>query len=501
IMKLVDKVDIALDKVRGLTHFLSKKKDDGPCTLKVKLTYYEFAKEELEQLDNGMSASSMTTSSSDSADDAGQGISDEPRGQDHQSGDEEDYQQHQHRQLGEEGIPRPSGARQYRVHKEDQEEPGETSGARQYRVHREGEQSARVERGSTNNRRSRQFGSHEDRSHRRSSGGWRHHSEKPAHRQALDSYSHDGQSTGQQRGTHHQHSPQDSPSQGNAQHPFGSTQSQAPALSELRHRNSVAEADRVGREGLYTPSRPTSTHDRPRQHTATHERPRTNYQRRQAQDQSDVSDSAYSSQPQSRQPSQSRPNAEDPQWQRPGGGEHGPGVGGTDQKEERSGEGETDQAEDSPLEQSLQVQGSSHRTDAQQPNDRVMNILKGGLLYVEIRKASGLISKPLYMLGRPALADLIKEIDAHDDLTVDIEVWDYRLINHFKGRVSIPFKEVARSKRIKDNYALQDRKVMHHLCKDMWRKAFLKEQALAHEQYLLVDAAGFAWGSAAWHEA
>ncbi|DBA72057.1 TPA: hypothetical protein ACH3X2_010790 [Trebouxia sp. C0005] len=407
IMKLVDKVDIALDKVRGLTHFLSKKKDDGPCTLKVKLTYYEFAKEELEQLDNGMSASSMTTSSSDSADDAGQGISDEPRGQDHQSGDEEDYQQHQHRQLGEEGIPRPSGARQYRVHKEDQEEPGETSGARQYRVHREGEQSARVERGSTNNRRSRQFGSHEDRSHRRSSGGWRHHSEKPAHRQALDSYSHDGQSTGQQRGTHHQHSPQDSPSQGNAQHPFGSTQSQAPALSELRHRNSVAEADRVGREGLYTPSRPTSTHDRPRQHTATHERPRTNYQRRQAQDQSDVSDSAYSSQPQSRQPSQSRPNAEDPQWQRPGGGEHGPGVGGTDQKEERSGEGETDQAEDSPLEQSLQVQGSSHRTDAQQPNDRVMNILKGGLLYVEIRKASGLISKPLYMLGRPALADLM----------------------------------------------------------------------------------------------
>ena len=82
-------------------------------------------------------------------------------------------------------------------------------------------------------------------------------------------------------GSHQQHSPQSSPGQGNAQHPFGTTQSQAPALSELRHRNSIAEADRVGREGLYTPSRPTSTHDRPRQHTATHERPRTNYQRRQ----------------------------------------------------------------------------------------------------------------------------------------------------------------------------------------------------------------------------
>ena len=33
--------------------------------------------------------------------------------------------------------------------------------------------------------------------------------------------------------------------------------------------------------------------------------------------------------------------------------------------------------------------------------------LQGGLLYVEIRKASGLISKPLYMLGRPALPDLM----------------------------------------------------------------------------------------------
>lgn len=488
IMKLVDKADIALDKVRSLTHFLSKKTHDGPCTLKVKLTYYEFAKEELEQLDNGLSASSMTTSSSDSADDSGRGTPDQHLGQHQRSGDEEEYQQHQHRRPGEEELHRPSGARRYRVHKEDQEEPGETSGARQYRVHREGEQSARVERGSVSNRRSGQTGNEEDRSHRRSSGGWRHHSEKPAHRQALDSHPHDDQSLDQQQGSHQQHSPQSSPGQGNAQHPFGTTQSQAPALSELRHRNSIAEADRVGREGLYTPSRPTSTHDRPRQHTATHERPRTNYQRRQAQDQGDVSDSAYSSQPQSSQPSQSRPDAEDQQWQRYGEGEERPGVGQTGQKEEQAGEGETDQGEDSPLEQSLQLQRSSHRPEARQPNDRVMNILKGGLLYVEIRKASGLISKPLYMLGRPALPDLItvkvtvdgeekftaaakgkdaaidetlefilgrKEINAHDDLSVDLEVWDYRLINHFKGRLSIPFKEVVRSKRIKDNYALQ----------------------------------------------
>ena len=51
----------------------------------------------------------------------------------HSAGDEEEYQQHQHRQPGEEELHRPSGARQYRVHKEDQQEPGENSGARQYR--------------------------------------------------------------------------------------------------------------------------------------------------------------------------------------------------------------------------------------------------------------------------------------------------------------------------------------------------------------------------------
>ena len=30
-----------------------------------------------------------------------------------------------------------------------------------------------------------------------------------------------------------------------------------------------------------------------------------------------------------------------------------------------------------------------------------------------------------------------REIDAHEDLSVDIEVWDYRLINHFKVTLSV----------------------------------------------------------------
>ena len=52
----------------------------------LQLTYYEFAKEELEQLDNGMStnASSLTSTSSDSADDTGQST---PQTQGHHEGD------------------------------------------------------------------------------------------------------------------------------------------------------------------------------------------------------------------------------------------------------------------------------------------------------------------------------------------------------------------------------------------------------------------------------
>ena len=35
-----------------------------------------------------------------------------------------------------------------------------------------------------------------------------------------------------------------------------------------------------------------------------------------------------------------------------------------------------------------------------------------------------------FILGR-------KEINAHDDLSVDLEVWDYRLINHFKVNILV----------------------------------------------------------------
>lgn len=37
VMKLVDKVDSAINKVRSLTHFISKKPREGPCTLKLKV--------------------------------------------------------------------------------------------------------------------------------------------------------------------------------------------------------------------------------------------------------------------------------------------------------------------------------------------------------------------------------------------------------------------------------------------------------------------------------
>ena len=42
-------------------------------------------------------------------------------------------------------------------------------------------------------------------------------------------------------------------------------------------------------------------------------------------------------------------------------------------------------------------------------------------------KDAGIDETLEFILGR-------KEIQGHDDLTVNIEVWDYRLINHFKVR-------------------------------------------------------------------
>lgn len=467
IMKLVDKVDGAFNKVRSLSHFIGKKPHDGPCLLKCKLTYYEFAKEELEQLDNGMStnASSLTSTSSDSADDTGQST---PQTQgDHEDG-EERCDHNQHRQPAdaseEEGVYRPSGARQYRVHKQDQEEPGESSGARQYRVHRQGESSARVERDSRFSQGRRD--SADDSQHAEHS----QHARKPPHRRAFDTYPQGGASQQQQQDTDWQ-GPQGqhgSSVEGNAHHPLGTTQTQAPAITEMHHRKSVAQESRTGQGGLYRPSRPTSTHERPREHTATHDRPRQHRRQGQDRDQGDLTDSAYSSQTQQQQ-----------------------GHKETDKQQERrqtTGGGQTDAQGESALEQSLRVQRSSHPQYARRPNERVMNVLQGGLLYVEIRKASGLITKPLYMIGRPALPDLVtvkvtvdkdikytaaakgkdaaidqtlefilgrKEINAHEDLSVDLEVWDYRLINHFKGRLSIPFKEITRSKRIKDNFSLQ----------------------------------------------
>ena len=115
----------------------------------MQLTYYEFAKEELDQLDGGASAeatattTSFTSSSSDTQDSSppttGQTTPqnrDTPR--QHAEG-QEDYahqQQHHHGEgfaEGEGGVP--SGARHYNVHRDSQQEPGgeETSGARQYR--------------------------------------------------------------------------------------------------------------------------------------------------------------------------------------------------------------------------------------------------------------------------------------------------------------------------------------------------------------------------------
>ena len=104
------------------------------------MTYYEFAKEELEQLDNGNSGSISFTSSSsdtlDSSDRTGQSTPEDRDVRQQPYDAEEDYNHHQQQHHGEDdGLQQPSGARQYTVHREEQRAPGgeETSGARQYR--------------------------------------------------------------------------------------------------------------------------------------------------------------------------------------------------------------------------------------------------------------------------------------------------------------------------------------------------------------------------------
>lgn len=115
------------------------------CT---QLTYFEFAKEELEQLDNGVSGTatattSFTSSSSDTQD------SSQPTGQTtpnyrekhlRDDDEQEDYahqhqQQHHHGEGVGEGEGVPSGARHHTLHQDEQQQPGGegTSGARQYR--------------------------------------------------------------------------------------------------------------------------------------------------------------------------------------------------------------------------------------------------------------------------------------------------------------------------------------------------------------------------------
>ncbi|KAL3139207.1 hypothetical protein ABBQ32_005978 [Trebouxia sp. C0010 RCD-2024] len=450
IMKLVDKVDSGIDKLRNLTHFIGKKPKDGPCTLKLKLTYYEFAKEELDQLDTGGCGgnSSFTSSSSDTLD-SSQHTTGQTTPQDQEKplhDGEEDYAHHQqqgHGAAGGDGEHVPSGARQYNVHGDSgHEEVGgdETSGARQYRVHREGEPSARVELAGVHGGES-----------------WHHHTQ------------HDNSEPDQ----HPQH-------QQSSRTPADTAFIQAaPPFKELQHNNSLARKAEGDRGLGYRPSRPTATHERPREHTATHDRPR-NTRLRHSGPQLLHQEHAPDSQPQSADPSQSRQGSTAEQ----------PGLYSREQQSHEVGVGgcETEgQNEESPLQQSLRLQRAAPRASSRKPNARVMNVLQGGLLYVEIRKASALISKPLYMLGRPALADLItckvtvngeekftapakgkdaaidetlefilgrKEIQGHSQLSVNIEVWDYRMINHFKGRMSIPFREIERHKRIKDNYSL-----------------------------------------------
>ena len=45
-----------------------------------------------------------------------------------------------------------------------------------------------------------------------------------------------------------------------------------------------------------------------------------------------------------------------------------------------------------------------------------------------------------------------------EDAVLAAQVWDYNMINHFKGRIQIPLREVIRQRVMQNTFSLQDTK-------------------------------------------
>ncbi|BDA48413.1 Synaptotagmin-2 [Coccomyxa sp. Obi] len=129
---------------------------------------------------------------------------------------------------------------------------------------------------------------------------------------------------------------------------------------------------------------------------------------------------------------------------------------------------------------------SPQRVPSRVENKDAFNILMGGVLYVRGRKAHNLVHKPWYKGGilkstatlkvtvaghskktisaqgsEPLFDDTLEfilgadEIEEAERKQIEVEVWDYKLVNHFRGVAQVSLKDVLDNNRIRDTFRLK----------------------------------------------
>ncbi|KAK9917790.1 hypothetical protein WJX75_008296 [Coccomyxa subellipsoidea] len=130
--------------------------------------------------------------------------------------------------------------------------------------------------------------------------------------------------------------------------------------------------------------------------------------------------------------------------------------------------------------------GGLQRAPSQSQNREAFNMLMGGVLYVRGRKAHNLSHKPWYKGGflkstatlkatvvghtkksvrapgsEPTFSDTLEfildadEVSEPERKTITVEVWDYKMVNHFRGVAQVPLKDVLDNHRVRDTFRLK----------------------------------------------
>ncbi|CAK0785413.1 hypothetical protein CVIRNUC_008622 [Coccomyxa viridis] len=146
---------------------------------------------------------------------------------------------------------------------------------------------------------------------------------------------------------------------------------------------------------------------------------------------------------------------------------------------------------DQAMEHHKKGQRSLSHVPSRVENKEAFNILMGGVLYVRPRKAHNLVKKNFFKGGfmhstatvrvsiagqskktaqvdgsNPTFSDVLEFILGADDISdaeekyVRVEVWDYKLVKKFRGRVDVPLKRVLDkqnfNERVTDKFRLKE---------------------------------------------